>query len=89
LCYVKLDLTPYSASRYCEKNGMTLSNIQEYGLESKIISQVKLWFGWPKASFTIKGRTGQRCSIITGDGKIGTAPCKFANHFLCQHVFLD
>jgi hypothetical protein len=86
LCYVKLDMSPFNAERYCAKNGMSLYNANRSpAAKNELVERVKLWFGWPKASFTIKGRVGQRCSIINGVGKISTTPCNFANHFFCEY----
>jgi hypothetical protein len=86
---VKLDLTPSNAERYCAKNGMSLYDANRSPAAAiELAERVKLWFGWPKATFTTEGRVGQRyrCSIINGVGKFSTAPCNFANHFFCEYA---
>jgi hypothetical protein len=84
---MKVDKSPFAAARYCENNGMAFFDASTSPELKTIFSKiVKKWVGFPKASLAIKGRTGQRCSVINGVGKYGTAPCKFAHHFVCEYV---
>jgi hypothetical protein len=86
MCYLRNDISPYNANLFCEKRGMTLYDAERSpAAKSDLIKQVRTWIGFAKASIAIKGRKGQRCSVIDGIGRLSNIPCKFLNHFICEY----
>jgi hypothetical protein len=88
ICYVDIKATQFTANNFCVKNGMALFNLaSSETAKSELLGLVKVWLsGSTKVGVWVVGRSGSRCKVVRGDGKVSEIDCTKPSSFICEFV---
>jgi hypothetical protein len=88
ICYVDIKATQYTANNFCAKNGMALFNLaSSEAAKSELLGLVRVWLsGSTKAGVWVVGRSGSRCKVVRGDGKVSEIACTQPSSFACEFI---